>query len=82
MEAPTPCVCGEIVELHDMNSIAGRLTNGGNLVCNDCLCDECNGEGCCDTCVGDGLCPHCSSICGDCKGTGKCEECGGEGYTC
>ena len=46
MEFPTPCICGRIVDLHDMWPIRGRLFDGGNLVCKDCLCKECEGEGC------------------------------------
>lgn len=46
MEAPTPCVCGAIVELDEMWSIRGTLPDGGNLVCRHCLCQRCQGDGC------------------------------------
>lgn len=45
MRCPTPCVCGEIVELHDMREIATSLPTGGNLVCTDCYCEDCEGTG-------------------------------------
>lgn len=48
LECPTPCVCGRIVELDDMYPIAGTLPNGGNLVCDECRCLECDGDGQCD----------------------------------
>lgn len=79
MECPTPCVCGEIVELHDMHSIAGSLPNGGNLVCDECYCEDCNGEGECLNCEG-GLCSECGRPCTECKGSGQCGKCHGQGY--
>lgn len=61
MDCPTPCVCGEIVELESMQPIDTTLPFGGNLVCNRCWCQECEGTGFisegtdfCDTCSGDG----------------------------
>lgn len=45
MKCPTPCICGEIVELDQMMEISGSLPTGGNLVCRDCYCEECHGTG-------------------------------------
>ena len=53
MDAPTTCVCGRVVDLHDMWPIRGILPDGGNLVCEICLCRNCCGTGCLD-CSGNG----------------------------
>ena len=46
MECPTPCICGNVVALHDMFPICSTLPDGGNLVCEECLCEWCEGDGC------------------------------------
>ena len=78
MECPTPCVCGEIGELHDMFPIRGRLPDGGNLVCESCLCKFCDGDGNCPDCE-HGECPRCGRECATCK-NGDCPACDGRGY--
>lgn len=55
-ECPTPCVCGRVVDLHQMRPICGTLPDGGNLVCAYCHCIDCDGEGC-DICNYDGYVP-------------------------
>lgn len=79
MECPTPCVCGRIVELHEMESIANDLPNGGNLVCIECYCDICGGSGQCGTCGGSGKCDCCGQDCSKCD-EGNCLNCHGKGY--
>lgn len=80
MNCPTPCICGRIVELDEMKSIWHVLPDGGNLVCEECWCDICDGSGECDACDGSGECFHCERVCDDCGATGKCSACAGEGY--
>ena len=80
MRCPTPCVCGEIVELDEMNPVVKKLPDGGNLVCDDCLCDECEGDGDCIHCGGDGACDSCGAECSKCDGSGQCKACWGRGY--
>lgn len=80
MECPTPCVCGRIVELDEMCRVYSVLPDGGNLVCEDCICPQCEGECECDLCSGCGACHHCDQQCPDCQGSGKCFNCGGTGY--
>lgn len=79
MECPTPCVCGEICELDEMTPICGTLPDGGNLVCSDCLCSVCDGDGECFDCEGSGNCPHCGRDCTECEGSGECGKCHGNG---
>jgi len=75
MECPTPCpVCGEIVDLHDMVSVAGN-----QLVCESCVCVECEGSGECGDCYGSRHCDHCGRECIDCNGEGSCRMCSGSG---
>ena len=78
-EMPTPCVCGKICELLEMNRIAGELPNGGNLVCDDCVCPDCEGDGECNSCDGSGVCFCCGQECPQCE-AGACPKCNGEGY--
>lgn len=84
MEMPTPCpVCGEVVELNDMVGIeSGRSPEGGgNLVCENCLCEDCGGLGSCceDYCLG-GECECCGQQCPVCKGNDFCQNCDGNGF--
>ena len=80
MRCPTPCVCGEVVELDDIREIEKRLPSGGFMVCKRCRCDQCDGTGDCSECDGLGQCCTCGSHCSDCDGTGDCDGCGGRGY--
>lgn len=77
---PTPCVCGEIVELDEMRSIQTTLPDGGNLVCRECYCDTCDGSGECNECGGMGSCDHCGATCKECGGAMTCNDCRGLGY--
>ena len=79
MNCPTPCVCGEIVELSDMRPIKGNVPLGGNLVCENCVCPCCDGEGECGHCLG-GCCCECGRPCQLCDGDDKCGECNGQGF--
>lgn len=80
MKCPTPCVCGEIVELDEMHQIEGTLPDGGNLVCSECICSECDGTGDCLECDGNGDCHCCGADCVACDGMGDCKVCRGAGY--
>lgn len=79
MRCPTPCVCGEIVELDEMRPIETKLPDGGNLVCGSCYCESCEGSGECSHCDG-GLCARCGATCPYCDGDSDCDECKGRGY--
>lgn len=81
MEHPTPCVCGEIVDLDEMVAIEKPLPGGQNLVCETCWCDACQGTGDCPTCNGYGECDECGATCQKCGSDKGCRSCGGRGYS-
>jgi hypothetical protein len=81
MKCPTPCICGLLVELHEMHEIEGKLPDGGNLVCQDCYCERCEGTGECMECDGLGDCHCCGACCVSCDGFGDCVYCKGKGYS-
>lgn len=75
MDMPTPCPgCGEVVELNDMRGILDNT-----MVCEECWCETCGGDGCCMECDG-GACEHCGGVCPVCGGRDQCQDCDGLGY--